>query len=131
MERTFPVTVCGRQAGKVLVRRQGLYYHFSCICNLEKDRIYRLVVACGSFRENLGIPVPDGGSFVLNTKMPVKKIGEGNMSFSLVSKQETASGTFVPISPEEPFAYISRLKETFLVIQNGQSGINIEKMQEC
>ena len=131
MERKFSVTVCGKHAGKVLVQRQGLYYRFTCRCNLAGDIIYRLMVTCGNVRENLGILVPKEESFVLDTKLPVKSIGEGDMSFTLIPKHEAYSGTFVPISPEEPFAYISRLKKSFLILRDGQPGIYINQMQEC
>lgn len=131
LESSYCVTVGGNHAGKVLVRRQGLYYHFSCRCRLHCDTIYRLVVSCGNHRENLGILVPDGDGFILQTKLPVKKLGEGDLSFTLVAKQESVAGTFVPIHPEEPFAYIARLKESFLILRNGQPGIYIKKMQEC
>lgn len=130
MEHCFSVTVSGKPVGKVIVQRQGLYYHFSCRCNLTGNILYRLMVICGSIRESLGILVPEDGSFVLTTKVPVKRIGEGDMTFVLVSKQEQYQGTFVPIRPEEPFAYISRLKQSFLMHQEGQPGIQIE-MKEC
>lgn len=123
MERKFSVTVCGKHAGKVLVQRQGLYYHFHCMCTLEDHTIYRLMVQCGTVRESLGIPVPKEGGFVLDTKLPVKRIGEGEMSFTLVPKHEVRSGSFVPIHPEEPFAYLSRLKESFLILRDGEIGI--------
>lgn len=32
---------------------------------------------------------------------------------------------FVPIAPEEPFAYIAKLKDAFLATQNGQTGVMI------
>lgn len=130
MEHQYAVTVCGKHAGKVLVQRHGLYYMFSCKCILSGDTIYRLVVSCGTVCESLGILVPDAGSFKLNTKLPVKRIGEGEMTFTLVPKQEPLSDTFVRISPEEPFAYISRLKSSFLTVHHGQQGICIVKKQE-
>ena len=130
MEGQFSVTAGGRQVGKVLVHRQGLYYHFSCRCRLEGDIMYRLLVTCGTIRENLGILVPTEGSFALNTKLPVKKIGEGDLSFTLVPRKENMIGTFIPIKPEEPFAYLSRLKTSFLTLRNGQPGICIENLQE-
>jgi len=130
LEHSFSVTVRGKHTGKVLVQRRGLYYHFFCRCNLTGNNIYRLMVTCGSVQENLGILVPEEDSFVLNTSLPVKRIGEGEMSFVLRPKQESLTGSFVPISPEEPFSYISRLKESFLLYQNGQPGIRIAKMQE-
>ena len=131
MEGAFSVTLRGKQVGKVLVKKQGLYYSFCCRCDLCEDAIYRLTVICGTVRENLGILVPEDGSFVLETRKPVKMIGEGDCRFTLCTKQERTSDTFVPISPEEPFAYISRLKQSFLVLREGQPGIRITEMQEC
>ena len=132
MEQNFSVTVGGKPVGKVTVQKKGLYYQFSCRCNLTGDILYRLMVTCGSVRKNLGVLIPQDGCFRLNTKVPVKRIGEGEMVFALVSRQEERTGVFVPIYPEEPFAYISRLKESFLQYRNGQPGIYYtEKEQEC
>lgn len=130
MEDHYAVTVRGKHAGKVSVQRQGLYYHFLCRCDLCADVMYRLIVTCGENQESLGILVPKNGCFILEKKLPVKRIGEGVLSFSLVPKQERFTGTFVPICPEEPFAYISRLKHSFLILRDGQPGICIEKKQE-
>ena len=131
MERYYSVSGNGTQEGKVLVKQQGLYYDFSCRCRLSGDVMYRLQVTCGSVHENLGILVPKDGCFVLHTKIPVKRLGTGDMFFTLLPKQESVSETFVPIHPEEPFAYISRLKRSFLQYKDGQPGISIQNMQEC
>ena len=131
MERSFAVTLGGENTGKVLVYRQGLYYFFHCRCALREDNIYRLMVSCGTRRENLGVLIPQDGCFRLDTKLAVKHIGEGDMTFTLLTPKNSVHGTFVPISPEEPFAYISRLKNSFLVLRNGQPGIYIKNMQEC
>lgn len=130
MEKTYGVSICGKPAGKVSVLRQGLYYHFHCRCILTDRNIYRLMVVCGTARENLGVLVPKDNAFTLETKIPVNRIGTGDMIFTLLPQKEKHEGTFVPISPEEPFAYISRLKKSFLVLRNGQPGIMIEKVQE-
>ena len=131
MEQDYPVTLYGKDVGKVLVSRQGLYYHFFCRCSLDSGMICRLMVSCGRDRANLGVLVPECGDFILRTKIPVKRIGEGNLIFTLVPKQDAISGPFMRIIPDEPFAYISRLKTSFLIMQNGQPGICIEKLQEC
>ena len=131
MEKSFAVTLGGKPVGKVLVNRQGLYMSFHCRCDLKGDEIYRLVVACGGSRQNLGVLIPGEGGFVLQRKVPAKQIGEGDMTFTLTTKQTPVSDVFVPIRPEEPFAYIHRLKESFLTIRDGQPGICIQKMQEC
>lgn len=130
MDRSFSVSIGGNAVGKVTVRTIGLYYQFLCRCHLSGEIIYRLKVTCGSIQQNLGILVPESEGFILNTKVAIKRIGEGEMSFTLVSQQEKERGTFIPICPEEPFSYISRLKESFLIRQNGCLGIQIAKMQE-
>ena len=84
----------------------------------------RLWVSCGGKQENLGVLVPVGDGFGLDRKFPVKRLGEGEMTFSLGQKQEDRpEGTFVPIYPEEPFSYIERLKDAYLVKKNGQIGV--------
>ena len=113
-------------AGKVQVTRQGLYYHFVCRCRLTGDVICRLHVLCGGRQESLGVVIPVDSGFGLDIKVPVKRIGEGSMEFRLIPKHEAGSGHFVPISPEEPFAYISRLKKSFLEYNNGKVGIILE-----
>lgn len=123
MEGSYSVYFGNQPIGKVQVLRQGLYYRFSCRCKLTGNIICRLAVTCGSNRENLGIVVPMDGGFGLDTKLPVKRLGEGNMEFALVPKHETSERQFVAIYPEEPFAYITRLKNAYLIRQNGQLGI--------
>lgn len=118
------------KAGKVQVLREGLYYRFICRCRLTGDVVCRLAVRCGDAQENLGVVVPVGDGFGLDKKIPVKRLGEGKMEFFLCPKHDQVMGKFVPICPEEPFAYISRLKTSFLVRQNGQVGILIEDMKK-
>lgn len=113
----------GKKAvGKVQVLRQGLYYHIVCCCILSGE-VKRLWVSCGDKQECLGVLVPVGGGFGLETRVAVKRLGEGELVFSLEQKRSNPEGKFVPIVPEEPFAYIERLKEAYLVKKNGQAGI--------
>lgn len=97
------------------MERQGLYYRFSCRCRLNNNTVFRLRIECGKTQESLGILVPVGAGFGLDTKIPVKRIVEGSPEFRLVPKQDHITGLCVPVYPEEPFAYISRLKEAYLV----------------
>lgn len=123
MEENYGVYFGSRLAGKVQVQRQGLYYRFACRCQISGDVVCRLHVRCGDKRENLGVVVPMDGGFGLDTKLPVKRLGEGKMEFTLIPKHEVSEGTFVPIYPEEPFAYIERLKEGFLAKKGEQVGV--------
>ena len=126
MEGNYGVHLGNRPVGKVSVCRQGLYYRFSCRCQLTEGIVCRLRVSCGDRQENLGILVPMDGGFGLETRLPVKRLGEGVPDFTLVPKHESGSVTFVPVYPEEPFAYISRLKKGYLARKDGKLGIVLE-----
>lgn len=125
MVGNYCVNFGNQQCGKVQVQKQGLYYRFTCRCRLSGDVVCRLYVSCGGKEENLGIVVPMDGGFGLDTKIPAKRLGEGEPTFSLVPKHETRK--FIPIIPEEPFSYIERLKTSFLVKKYGELGILIEE----
>lgn len=123
MEQDYEVSFGGKPVGRVQVSRQGLYYRFCCRCRVSGDVVCRLYAQCGDNKENLGVVVPMGDGFGLDTKIPVKRLGEGTMEFRLVPKSEkNPEGKFVPIYPEEPFSYIERLQDAFLAVQNGQTG---------
>ena len=123
MEGNYPILMGGKEIGTVKVTRQGLYYSIDCRCALSGEVICRVTVTCGEKTHSLGIPVPEGGAFVLRTRLPVKQLGEGQLRFQAQPNHRPVAGLFVPISPEEPFAYITRLKESYLVRRNGQVGI--------
>lgn len=123
MEGNFTVLFGSQSVGKIQVTRQGLYYRFLCRCKLSGDVICRLCVRCGEKEERLGILVPTGDGFGLDTRVPVKRIGEGEMAFFLLPAHEAPDSTFVPLSPEEPFAYLSRLKDAYLEKRQGQLGV--------
>lgn len=133
MEQDYEVLFGGKPTGKVRVTRDGLYYRFCCRCRLSGDVVCRLYAQCGDKRENLGVVIPMEDGFGLETRLPVKRLGEGDMEFRLIPKSEkNPQGKFVPIYPEEPFAYLQRLEEAFLATQNGQVGAVIpEKAEEA
>lgn len=118
----YPVYQGQEQIGKVRLEKQGLYYRLSCRCAV-KDGMHRLTASCGEKQENLGILLPMGDGFGMDTRLPVKRLGEGKLHFRI---QHNNAGTFVPICPEEPFSYIERLKKSFLEIKDGQKGIYVD-----
>ena len=125
MEGIYGVMFGGKQCGKVQVLRQGLYHRFICRCSLSGEVLCRLRVRCGEKEEELGLLVPSDGVFGLDRRIPAKRLGEGTPEFALYVRREAGDGRFVPIVPEEPFGYISRLKDAYLVRRNGQAGILI------
>lgn len=112
--------------GKAYVTQQGLYYRIQCRCAMSTDVIHRLVVTCGQCQESLGVLVPFGQEFGLDTKLPVKRLGQGALKFKVQPKHKQMH-EMIPLSPEEPFAYIRRLRQCYLVRMNGRCYAAIKK----
>ena len=125
MEGIYGVSIGNQLVGKVQVLHQGLYYRFICRCQITGDIIFRLMVNCNEKQENLGILIPVSDGFGVDTKIPTKRLGNGELNFYLKPKHESSSMNFAPIYPEEPFSYISHLKDAFLERKNGLIGICI------
>ena len=123
MEGNYEVLFGNRSCGKVQVLRQGLYSRFLFRCSLSGNVLCRLQVNCGGKQEDLGVLIPGDSGFGLDKKVPVKHFGEGIPQFRLHTKQTDGEERFIPIIPEEPFAYMARLKGSYLVRRNGQTGI--------
>ena len=121
MEGNYPLIFGSREVGTVQVTTEGLYYRFRCRCRMSGDVISKVIVACGGTQERLGILVPEGDGFSLNTRLPMKRLGEGKQEFRILPNRETMKGKYVPIKPEEPFSYIERLKDAYLAYRNGQA----------
>ena len=120
----------GREpVGKAELTRQGLYIRIICRCCLPGQQIYRLYATSGAERMNLGVLIPreDGG--YLERKIPAKNLPQGTLRF--VISAGLRQGQYVPISPEEPFCYIDRLKNAFLDSENGRIGVRIETNPEA
>ena len=122
MEGTYDIYLGGAVIGQAQVDKEGLYLHFCCRCRLSGEVIYQLTVTTGDRTEKLGIPVPEGGWFVLDTKIPAKRLENAPLSIGAVPRHGELSG-FIPVKPEEPFAYLARIKDAYLAVKNGQVGI--------
>ena len=123
----YEIMLGDKSVGRALVSQEGLYYRFRCSCNLSGETLCRIMVRCGNRMENLGVLVPKDGEFILETRIPVKKIGEGQISFSVAPRHRTPEAEFIPLSPEEPFHYITRLKDAYLERKNGKLGLRIKE----
>lgn len=127
MEEQYSIKLGDKTVGKAEVHREGLYYRVRCRCPEMGTGVYRVTVSCGGRDERLGILVPVDSCFGLDTRIPVKKVGEGPLSFFAVPKHGPVEGRFVQLSPEEPFRYISRLKDAYLEKRNGRVGVVIKE----
>ena len=121
----YAIKLGEKNVGQARMEREGLYYRISCRCSLQEKGVYRILVSCGSKQENLGICVPVAEGFGIDTKIPVKRLGEGKPEFQLLPRQEQPKGIFAPVYPEEPFSYMARLKGAYLARQADRLGIVI------
>ncbi len=123
MEGTYDIFMGIEVMGKATVGCQGLYYSFSCRCRKNTDQLLEVWLEAVGGLQKLGVMVPRNAELTLDTKLAVKKIGEGNWRFVLRPRHSPVTETFVPLSPQEPFAYLRRLEDAFLAVHNGRTGI--------
>ena len=116
-----------KSVGTAKVIKEGLYYRFSCVCRLAEKGVYRICVSDGHKELDLGICVPEGQDFVLNTKIPSKNFREETFSFRLVTKQEKR--IVVPVKDGMPFSYLESLNDACLKTVNGVQCIVIDQSQ--
>lgn len=134
MNTVYAVSYGKEAVGKVQLQKQGLYYRVIFRCRLRDSGIFRLYAAWNGGKENLGVVLPEGDGYVLDRKIPVNRFMEDGLHFYVSSeggyRRERDEGVFCPISPEEPFLYIDRLKTAFLQSENGKIGIRTEQISD-
>ena len=123
----FDITIGDQVVGQAVAERKGLYYYFSCSCRLSGEVICRIIVSCGEKEESLGVCIPADGGFGLHTRIPVKRLGVGELVFRAVPKHTEVSRKFSPLSPIEPFAYIDKLCKASLAVRGSTVGIILEE----
>ena len=112
--------------GNVLVQQQGLYYRIRCRCDLTGAVRYKLIASCGSNTADLGLCVPKDNRFGVDTAIPVKRLGQGELSFSLVPKHSRVEGNFIAVSADEPFGYVRQLQQAHLAKRDGFVGVELQ-----
>ena len=126
MEGLYQVYYGREPVGKVEITRQGLYLRIICRCCLPGQQIYRLYAVSEKARMNLGVLLPNEDGGYLEKRIPARSLTDINIRFVISTGAGEGLGKFIPLSPEEPFAYIDRLKDGFLDSENGRLGVRIE-----
>ena len=121
--KEYDVTMGENIVGRAWIEKQGLYLLIQCQCHFAGDEMRRLKVSCGQNEVDLGILVPERDCFVLKCRIPVKRLGKGDCRFLIMRKNRELDGKFIAVYPEEPFAYISRLKQAHMARQDDRIGV--------
>ena len=136
------------------MQKQGLYCRMQCRCQLPGDDIYRLKMLQGKESIHIGVLVPEGDGFLLDKRIPAKRIPAGELHFVVrgsrepeepeekpeekpeqiqeQTQQQTQESIpeeqeFVPICEEEPFPALEQVRDSILAWQDGQPGIFVQK----
>lgn len=123
MEGRYEILLNEDKVGRVVVQRQGLYYRFDCRCAKNTGEIYRIMLDMDGKIFNLGVPIPSSDGLWLVTKRPIKDFGNAEPKFYLMLR--LPEGPFVPVFPDEPFAYLDRLKNAYMQVRDGMVGVVI------
>ena len=123
----YQILMDGKNVGAVDVNREGLYYKFSCLCVPPDDKIYRIFLRDGSGTRNLGVCVPEGKKYMLNVRIPVKKINGTQFEFFMASKMSDIIEE--PIETGKPFPYLDKLENAILHTENGKQVILLNQYQ--
>lgn len=129
MQKTFDILLGNQKIGKAEVKKEGLYYQFKCRCHLSQSDICTITVSGNGTKRKLGVCVPMDGMFGLDTKIPVKHIGEEPFVFSAAIKSSETQEQFYPIESDKAFPHLELLASAFLCTKNNQQGIRINIMQ--
>lgn len=129
MVKIYDLIHQGKCIGNVKVERSGLYYNISCVCRPETTGIHRIIAASDSAEVDLGICVPMASAFGLETKVPIKKLGDDRLVFWIIHNDCRAQETFAEIHENEPFEFLSRLDCAKLIHRHGQAGVLLKQNQ--
>lgn len=126
MHSEYYIQLDGSVVGTAKVTIEGLYLHIICKCTFAESGLYKIEAEGPSGIVNLGTCVQLQGSFGLDTRVPVKRLGIGELVFRVVEPQRNTEGIIAPISEGKAFAYIPRLRNARLIIQNGKYLIELK-----
>ncbi len=120
--QVYPIFDKANEVGTAEIRENGLYLLISCRCK-DLKRITKIRLITPKKEHMLGTCVLSEGSFVLKKQIPKKNISPGPYRFQVLFEEKQR---FIPISENEPLAYIQYLRESKFCCQDGIPGIIIE-----
>ena len=126
----YQVQYYGRQVGTAEITQQGLYHQIACKLSLPYDAIYRVYVSGSGKQLELGVCVPDGEYFVLNKRVPGKRlIGFGKLSVFVDDDKVSAAKNRIPVSNSEPFEQLHKLRNGRFQWDGGAGFIILESVE--
>lgn len=119
----YSVFLAGSPVGQAIVTQEGMFWRVRCHCKASADVPFTLQAAWGEEILDLGLLANSGEELTVTARINKKKVPQGKPVFRILVKHRNTVEQFLPISPEEPFAYLSKLKDAYLIYKGNQPGI--------
>lgn len=116
---TYQISNGEQIIGVAQVSQEGLYYKIFCRCKLPMNGIHRVYVSNNGVERDLGICVPNGEEFILEKKVPIKHIGQGELKFLAGKKSGKERVNKVPICRDKPFGAMKAIRRGRFAIYDG------------
>ena len=123
MSRCYDLYFGETVIGQVTVVRQGLYDWITCTCMLPDRVMYRLWARTDTDIVDLGILYPQNGSYGLNTRLPMKRLGQGRISFFAEEKDKNEHYVF--LDEGKPFTHLQQLEYCRFAIRDGKPALKL------
>ena len=125
MEGKYPVLDGNDVIGWATVSRQGLYYCIQCQCGVIRKEVCKLQAIMEGQVQHMGVLIPVGEKLCLDTKIAVKKLNQKIIRFEVACENGAQADSFIPVSSEKPFPYLTCLKEARFQRRGDEIGIVI------
>ena len=112
--RVYDLLLEKKKVGTASVERCGLYIEIVCQCQFQEEGIYKILLTGTSSSINLGTSVLSEDGFVLKRKIPLKKVGDGEYRFSVITPQGYNTNSGIPVCANTAFNSISKLRNARL-----------------
>ena len=120
--RIYDVLLGNDTVGSAEIREVDLYCRVQCICKLPSSQIYRILMVGTTGELLLGVCVPNGDEWILERKIPAKKLPGEELQFYIIgSGDENAIAG--KLGREEVKLNISALRNMRYSALRGHRGI--------
>ena len=120
-----------RAIGTVNMDKEGLYYRISCACKPEHEGRYHIVICSEAACIDLGLCVPNGNTYTLVTRIPIKRLKGNTLRFTLQNTGKKAVDICcIPVSADSPFPFLHKLKASRFLYKSGMPTIIIDPTQD-
>lgn len=129
MEKNYDIHMGNEVVGRASLEKEGLYWKIHCRCQLSGDVAHQVMVMAGE-EINLGILVPEDGAFCLTKRIAMKRFADAEPEFRIKPRTPKTEQSFQPITPDEPFSYIEKLKNAYLEEKDGEIGVTLPEEEK-